>query len=81
MKTFTGHREWVRLVRVYQDGSLIASCSNDQTVRVWLVSTKECKVSCLKLLFCVELFSFCILVWTVSSTHFAVFLAGRIKRS
>ena len=31
------------MVRVNQDGSLIASCSNDQTVRVWVVSTKECK--------------------------------------
>lgn len=30
MKTFTGHREWVRMVRVNQDGSLLASCSNDQ---------------------------------------------------
>lgn len=44
VKTFTGHREWVRMVRVYQDGSLIASCSNDQTVRVWSVTNKECKV-------------------------------------
>ncbi|KAA0203949.1 hypothetical protein HAZT_HAZT010189 [Hyalella azteca] len=44
VKTFTGHREWVRMVRVNSDGSLIASCSNDQTVRVWLTQTKECKV-------------------------------------
>lgn len=29
-KTFTGHREWVRTVKVNQDGSLLASCSNDQ---------------------------------------------------
>ena len=29
-KTFNGHREWVRTVRVNQDGSLLASCSNDQ---------------------------------------------------
>lgn len=43
MKTFTGHREWVRMVRPNQDGSLIASCSNDQTVRVWVVASKECK--------------------------------------
>lgn len=43
MKTFTGHREWVRMVRPNQDGTLIASCSNDQTVRVWVVATKECK--------------------------------------
>lgn len=43
VKTFTGHREWVRMVRPNQDGTLIASSSNDQTVRVWVVATKECK--------------------------------------
>jgi len=31
------------MVRVNQDGSLLASCSNDQTCRVWAVATKECK--------------------------------------
>lgn len=31
------------MVRPNQDGTLIASCSNDQTVRVWVVATKECK--------------------------------------
>lgn len=43
VKTFAGHREWVRMVRPNQDGTLIASCSNDQTVRVWVVASKECK--------------------------------------
>lgn len=61
MKTFTGHREWVRLVRVYQDGSLIASCSNDQTVRVWIVSTKECKVS----VYCCKIIDIFIVLCTV----------------
>lgn len=32
------------MVRVNSDGSLLASCSNDQTVRVWVVGTKECKL-------------------------------------
>jgi WD40 repeat protein len=32
------------MVRVSPDGSLIASCSNDQTVRVWAAASKECKV-------------------------------------
>lgn len=44
VKTFTGHREWVRMVKVIADGSLLASCSNDQTVRVWVVANGECKV-------------------------------------
>ena len=43
VKTYTGHRDWVRMVRVLGD-SLIASCSNDQTVRVWSLQTKDCKV-------------------------------------
>ena len=32
------------MVRVHADGDLIASCSNDQTVRVWALQTKDCKV-------------------------------------
>ncbi len=30
IRTFAGHREWVRMVRVCNDGSLFASCSNDK---------------------------------------------------
>ena len=44
VKTFAGHREWVRQVRPNTDGSLLVSCSNDQTVRVWVVASGECKV-------------------------------------
>ncbi|RZF33963.1 hypothetical protein LSTR_LSTR012083 [Laodelphax striatellus] len=43
VKTFSGHRDWVRMVRVSPDGQLLATCSNDQTVRVWVVATRECK--------------------------------------
>jgi len=43
VKTFSGHREWVRMVKVSPDGMLIASCSNDQTIRIWVVSSGECK--------------------------------------
>lgn len=44
VKTLTGHREWVRQIRMSPDGLLLASCSNDQTVRIWLLAAKECKV-------------------------------------
>ena len=38
-------REWVRMVRVSLCGSLLASASNDQTVRVWQVSCNSLKMS------------------------------------
>jgi platelet-activating factor acetylhydrolase IB subunit alpha len=41
VKTLSGHREWVRMVRVSPDGAFIASCSNDQTIRVWAMSSGE----------------------------------------
>lgn len=31
------------MVRPSPDGSLLASCSNDQSVRIWSVSSKECR--------------------------------------
>lgn len=52
IKTYTGHRDWVRMVRVLPfpmtgagltGGELIATCSNDQSVRIWATQTKECK--------------------------------------
>lgn len=44
VKTFIGHRDWVRQVKVSPDGTLIASGSNDHTVKVWVVATAEFKV-------------------------------------
>jgi len=44
IKTFIGHREWVRSIKVSPDGLMVASASNDQTIRIWNISTKECKV-------------------------------------
>ena len=67
VKTFTGHREWVRMVRVNQDGSLLASCSNDQTVRVWVVATKECKAELREHEHVVEC-----LAWAPESAHPAI---------
>ena len=55
VKTFVGHREWVRMVRVNVDGQLMASCSNDHTVRIWMTNSRECKVKiiffCFNLIF------------------------------
>ncbi len=36
IKTLIGHREWVRMIRVYQDGTLIASSSVDHVcLYIW----------------------------------------------
>jgi len=43
VRTYTGHSQWVRMVRVSLCGGLLASCSNDQTVRVWQAGGKDCK--------------------------------------
>jgi WD40 repeat protein len=40
IKTLVGHREWVRMVRVYQDGTLIASSSADHVCYRLILSTK-----------------------------------------
>ena len=50
IRTYHGHREWVRMIRPSADGSLLASASNDQTVslmewsefdRWWADATKK----------------------------------------
>ncbi|ODM89541.1 Lissencephaly-1 A, partial [Orchesella cincta] len=42
--TFDGHREWIRMVRLNQNGTLLAPCSNDQTILVWVTNSRECKM-------------------------------------
>ena len=37
VKTYTGHRDWIRMVRVNRDGTFIASCSKDH-VSHYLIS-------------------------------------------
>ena len=41
-------REWVRMVRVSLCGSLLASASNDQTVRIWQVNRLKMSLSILE---------------------------------
>lgn len=38
IRTLVGHRDWVRQVRIFFDGSMMASCSNDQSIFVWQIS-------------------------------------------
>ncbi|KAH7731542.1 lissencephaly-1 [Aphelenchoides avenae] len=60
MFTFTGHAEWVRMVRVHADGAYFASCSFDkvnrsrlsldnsydfQTIKIWCVKSKSQKMT------------------------------------
>ena len=35
VSTLTGHAEWVRMVRPNTNGTLLASCSNDHSVKIW----------------------------------------------
>lgn len=42
--TFRGHNDWVRMIRISNDGTLFASGSLDQTVSVWSFATKTAKL-------------------------------------
>ena len=41
-KTYQGHREWVRSVKVSPDGALLASCSNDQVMSCDPITMRSC---------------------------------------
>lgn len=41
VKEFVGHEQWANSVKVSPDGSILASNSDDGTVRLWSVSTAE----------------------------------------
>lgn len=39
--SFVGHTNWVRCARMSNDGSIIASCSDDKTSRLWNPNSGE----------------------------------------
>ena len=46
-KTLNGHDDWVRKIIASEDGKTLASCSNDQTIRIWSVDTGK-ETACLR---------------------------------
>ncbi|KAL5084168.1 hypothetical protein Trisim1_012244 [Trichoderma cf. simile WF8] len=42
IKTLEGHRNWVQCVAFSPNSSLLASASDDETIRLWNINTGEC---------------------------------------
>lgn len=42
ISSFVGHTNWVRCARMSHDGSVIASCSDDKTTRLWSPDAGKC---------------------------------------
>lgn len=40
--SFVGHTNWVRRASMSQDCSLIASCSDDKSIKLWNTETGSC---------------------------------------
>lgn len=45
VQNFSGHSDWVRMIRVNHNGTYFASCSNDKTIKIWCLATKALKVT------------------------------------
>ena len=43
LNTVKGHSDWVKGISVNGSGSLVASCSKDQTVMIWKVDKIKAK--------------------------------------
>lgn len=42
ISTLSGHTDWVRSVDISPDGHILASCSDDRTVRLWNLDSHDC---------------------------------------
>ena len=42
IRTFKGHTSWVRSVAFSHDGKLMASGSDEETIKLWDIDTREC---------------------------------------
>jgi WD40 repeat protein/uncharacterized protein YbaR (Trm112 family) len=44
-RKLTGHTDWINSIAVSPDGLWLASCSKDQTVKIWDIETGECRAT------------------------------------